>query len=245
MHSRDTFEVFEKTYTLHRYPHKPNDDLRAWDTADLYLLNMLSELAIDSDRLCIINDNFGALTIPLLQHKPICYSDSWLSREAIYKNIELNNLDKSLFFLPHAEDFKETVDSANIIIGRVPKSKNHLAFLLQQLSVCAKPGCKLLLAGMDKHLSKGQFDLLEKYFGPSKFHPGRKKARVWEAILDKNLNPAPIQKHIISLTDFDLKLSSHANVFSQDKLDIGTLFFLESFSNSLLCNRSLRSRFGS
>ncbi len=228
MQSRDTFEAFEKSYTLQRYPHKPNDDLRAWDAADLYLLNTLADLDIDLSGLCIINDNFGALTIPLLQHEPICYSDSWLSREAMYKNIELNNLDKSLTFLPHAEDFKEAANSADIIIGRVPKSKNHLAFLLQQLNAWAKPGCKLLLAGMDKHLSKGQYDLVAQYFGPSRFYPGVKKARIWEATVDKDLVLKPLPDNIINLPEFELTLSNQPNVFSQDKLDIGTRFLLEN-----------------
>tara|TARA_R110001592_G_scaffold43362_3_gene140551 strand:+ start:3683 stop:4822 length:1140 start_codon:yes stop_codon:yes gene_type:complete len=230
MQSSDIFEAFDKTYTLHRYPHKDNNDLRAWDTADHYLLATLMGLDIDLSDICIINDNFGALTIPLLQHKPICYNDSWLSKEAIYKNIELNNLDKSLRFLPQIEELKDHSNTANIIIGRVPKSKNQLAHLLQQLHQWAQPGCTLLLAGMDKHLSKGQFDLLEAYFGPSRFYPGVKKARIWEAKIDKALNSKPLPSNIIELPEFELSLTNQPNVFSQEKLDIGTRFFLEHLS---------------
>lgn len=231
MQNRDTFEALEKSYILQRYPFKKNDDLRAWDAADLYLLNTLSELDINLSGLCIINDNFGALSIPLLQHKPLCYNDSWISREAMYKNIELNNLNKSLVFLPFAEDFKEHENTAEVIIGRVPKSKNQLAFLLQLLNAWAKPGCKLLLAGMDKHLSKGQYDLVAQYFGPSRFYPGVKKARIWEATVDKSLTSKPLPQSIINLPEFELTLSNQANVFSQDKLDIGTRFLLENLSS--------------
>jgi len=230
MQSSDTFEAFDKTYSLQRYPHKDNDDLRAWDAADHYLLTSLKELNIDLSGICIINDNFGALTIPLLKHKPICYNDSWLSREASYKNIELNNLDKSLSFLSLIEELKDYPTSANIIIGRVPKSKNHLAYLLQQLHQWAPPECTLLLAGMDKHLSRGQFDLLEAYFGPSRFYPGVKKARIWEAKLDKTLSSKPLPSNTIELPEFELSLTNQANVFSQEKIDIGTRLFLENFS---------------
>jgi 16S rRNA G1207 methylase RsmC len=230
MQSSDKFEVFGKTYTLQRYPLKKNDELRAWDAADLYLLNTLSGLDSNLSGLCIINDNFGALTIPLLQHKPICYNDSWLSREAMYKNIELNHLEKSLVFFPHAEDLKETAATTEVIIGRVPKSKNHLAFLLQVLNTWAKPGCKLLLAGMDKHLSKGQYDLVGQHFGPSRFYPGVKKARIWEATVDKNLIPKSRPSNTIKIPEFELTLGNKPNVFSQDKLDIGTRFFLQNLA---------------
>tara|TARA_R110001592_G_scaffold291131_1_gene560399 strand:- start:32074 stop:33213 length:1140 start_codon:yes stop_codon:yes gene_type:complete len=228
MQSSDTFEAFGKTYSLQRYPHKNNDDLRAWDAADIYLLNTLTELDTDLSNICIINDNFGALSLPLIQHKPIFYSDSWLSREAIYKNIELNSVDKSLRFLTQIEALQDEPNTTSIIIGRVPKSKNHLAYLLQQLNQWAQPGCKLLLAGMDKHLSKGQYDLVETYFGPSRFYPGVKKARIWEASVDKDLISKALPKNMISLPEFELSLSNQPNVFSQDKLDIGTRFLLEN-----------------
>jgi 23S rRNA (guanine1835-N2)-methyltransferase len=230
MQSSDMFEVFDRTYTLQRYPHKNNDDLRAWDAADHYLLATLKGLDIDLSDICIINDYFGALTIPLLQHKPVCYNDSWLSKEAIYQNIELNNLDKSLSFLSQIDELNDHPNSSSIIIGRVPKSKNHLAHLLQHLHQWAQPGCTLLLAGMDKHLSKGQFDLLESYFGPSRFYPGVKKARIWEAKIDKTLISKPLPNNAIELPEFELSLTNQANVFSQEKLDIGTRFFLENFS---------------
>lgn len=230
MQNSSMLEAFDHNYSLNRYPHKEKDDLRAWDAADLYLLNILAELDTDLSNICIINDNFGALTIPLLQYQPICYSDSWLSKEAIYQNIALNNGEKTLRYLTNIEELSHHANTANIIIGRVPKTKNHLAFLLQRLNAWAQPGCKLLLAGMDKHLSRGQFDLLAEYFGPSRFYPGVKKARIWEATIDKKLISKALTKSTISLPERDLYLSNLPNVFSQDKLDIGTRFFLENFS---------------
>ena len=230
MQTNDLFETLGKRYILQRYPFKKNSELRAWDAADQYLLNTLTELNIDLTGLCILNDNFGALTIPLLEHQPICYSDSWLSREAIYTNINANDLDKSLHFLPAIDELKNHTPATPLIIGRIPKSKSQLAFLLQQLQQWGKDGTCLLLTGMDKHLSKGQYDLLAAYFGPSQFYPGVKKARIWQATLDKNLHTKPIKLNNLHLKEFDLNLISQANVFSQDKLDIGTRFFLDNLS---------------
>ena len=146
------FNALGKNYTLLRYPINKKSELRAWDTADQYLLDMLSEFNSDLNGICIINDSFGALTLPLLKHNPICYSDSWLSREALYNNIEANGLSKTLSFLSTIDQL-DNHPSPHIIIGRIPKSKSQLAFLLQQLHKWAEDGTYLLLTGMDKGMN--------------------------------------------------------------------------------------------
>lgn len=229
MSAAETFHAFGRNYLLQRYPLSKDNTLRAWDAADEYLLNTLQKQQIDLSEVCVINDHFGALTLPLAAHKPFCYSDSWLSREALLRNLELNQLDHEIRFAPILEDFISQPNTARYIIGRIPKSKRQLAYLLQQLNQWASADCTLLLAGMDKHLSRGQFDLLAEYFGPARFYPGVKKARIWEAKVDKDLNTLNIESSQLSLNEFDLTLASRPNVFSQDKLDIGTRFFLDNF----------------
>lgn len=229
MSAADTFHAFGRDFSLQRYPLSKDNALRAWDAADEYLLNTLQEQHIKLSEVCIINDNFGALTLPLAAHKPLCYSDSWLSKEALLRNLKLNQLDHSIQFAPILEDFTSRPNTARYIIGRIPKSKRQLAYLLQHLNRWACDDCTLLLAGMDKHLSRGQFDLLARYFGPARFYPGARKARIWEANVDKSLNMPSIESSQLCLETFDLTLASRPNVFSQDKLDIGTRFFLDNF----------------
>ena len=227
--SETSFEFNGDSYTLKRYPFHTKSQLRAWDSADTYLLNETHKHLNDETKLCIVHDNFGALSLPLVSYSPICYGDSWMSREALLLNAKENQITPPKF----ETDLKSLVNievRPNLIIGRVPKSKTQLAYLLQQLNHWVSEGCELLLSGMDKHLSKGQFELLDKYFGPSQFLPGVKKARVWRATVDKNLNTAPIKFNKIEVPDFNLSLTSAPNVFSQDKLDIGSRFFLEQFS---------------
>lgn len=224
----ELFEAFEKFFQLERYPFKHNSELRAWDAADVYLLNTLEKLNIELNNIVILNDNFGALTLPLLSHSPLVYNDSWLAREALFQNIKRNQLSESLTFFSSIESLKEQPIIGKMIIGRAPKAKSQLAFLLQNLQKLAPANSLLLLAGMDKHLSKGQYDLLEKYFGPSRFYPGVKKARIWEARLDKSIESKDISALNVHVPEFDLSLSNNANVFSQEKLDIGTRFFLEN-----------------
>lgn len=235
MQTNEHFEALGKSYVLKRYPYQKNSDLRAWDTADSYLLNTLAEQQIDLSRVAIINDHFGALTLPLIDYQPLVYSDSWCAREAIYQNIESNREAKNVRFISDMGELFQTPCNISHIIGRVPKSKQQLAYLLQQLQQWVNEDCRLLFAGMDKHLSKGQFELLEKYFGPAHFYPGVRKARIWEATVDKALPARPVAPKVIkvsvpTLEEKPLSLRSHPNVFSQDKLDIGSRFFLDNFS---------------
>lgn len=230
MQNNESFEVQNQHFQLQRYPYKNNDELRAWDAADLYLLNTILDRKEDLQNTCIVNDNFGALTLPLLQYSPICYSDSYLSKEAVFRNIALNQVNVQLNFFETLEALSSQPCSSKLIIGRVPKTKLHLQNLLQHLQKWAPAGSTLLLAGMDKHLSKSQFDLLERNFGQSRFHPGVKKARIWEATLDKSIKNTPLKKSIIEVPEFGLTLSNRPNVFSQEKLDIGSRFFLDNLS---------------
>jgi 16S rRNA G1207 methylase RsmC len=229
MSAAETLHAFGRDYVLHRYPPSKDNALRAWDAADEYLLNTLQEQQIDLSEVCIINDNFGALTLPLAEYKPLCYGDSWLSREALLRNLTLNQCDQETRFVTRIEELTSQPNTARYIIGRIPKSKRQLAYLLQQLNRWVPADCTLLLAGMDKHLSRGQFDLLAQYFGPARFYPGVKKARIWEAKVDKTLSTATIKPNQLSIDAFTLSLSSRPNVFSQDKLDIGSRFFLDNF----------------
>ena len=56
----EPLHVGASEYRLERWPLRTDESLRAWDTADLYLLN---ELAVtDPGRLLVANDTFAALT---------------------------------------------------------------------------------------------------------------------------------------------------------------------------------------
>lgn len=219
-----------KTYELKRYPFNPKSQLKAWDAADEYLLSEIQDLLRDTTRLCIVNDNFGTLSTVLSEYHPVCYGDSWMSREAMRRNREANDIEHAPSFEPNIKDLVQNKAKPNLIIGRVPKSKAQLSYMLNQLCRWVEPGCQLFLAGMDKHLSKGQFDLIDKYFGTARFLPGVKKARIWHAEVDKSKGEQEIRNSSIKVDGFDLTLDAAPNVFSQDRLDIGSRFFLESFN---------------
>ncbi len=231
------FTACGHSYELQRYPVDKRSQLRAWDAADSYLLNIIADMEAEFSGLCIVHDNFGALTLPLLKHKPLCHGDSWMSLEAARCNLSRNQdacQSAVLDFESSLDDLVKREERPDLVIGRVPKSKAQLAFLLSQLNAWVQEGCTLLLAGMDKHLSKGQFELLEMHFGPASFLPGVKKARVWKAEVDKSLSEGSEKDafdgvNAVTIPGFELSLKALPNVFSNDHLDIGSRFFLEHY----------------
>ena len=87
-------EAPQGRFSLQRLPRRPRELLRAWDSADEYLLQHLAETAELSHgrRLLIVNDAFGALAVALHACQPQALSDSWLSQAATRLNLAVNGL---------------------------------------------------------------------------------------------------------------------------------------------------------
>ena len=231
--------------------------LRAWDTADLYLLREFEKQwrnkVLPVERCCVwlLNDNFGALTVSLqawaIEHNLaldlICYSDSCLAKQAVCANLGRNNLSDLTSAIRYVDDIEalENCETPNIVIGRVPKAKAQLSYLACSLRESVEHNTLLMLAGMDKHLSKGQFEAISTYYGEASFLPAVQKARVWLAYCDHSLSAAfnPAVSYQISdvKTDDKLALVSLPNNFSYGKLDIGTRFLLENLAKAPVCEK--------
>ena len=226
----DVFEVFDTRYTLRRYPTRHRKELRAWDTADLYLLHTLAPMLSEVKTIGIVHDHFGALTVPLARHNPVCYGDSWMSRRAIELNIQANQISSSISFEEHLEDFITLHDPPDCVVGRVPKSISQLTALLKKLNRWLAEDTLLMLAGMDKHLSRGQYRQLEACFGPAHYLPGVRKARIWQARCNPSLcGSQPLGQSVsreIIVPNHQLTLTALPNVFSHDHLDQGSAFLL-------------------
>jgi 16S rRNA G1207 methylase RsmC len=231
------FELLGRSFDIQRYPPNDASQLRAWDSADRYLLDQVEQSLADFSKVIVLHDNFGTLTLVISEIYEVSlmsYGDSWMSREAICSNIQANTGQGfdgfvSTLTLDGLTEFHQ--DKPVLVVGRVPKAKAELASLLNMLRQGLPENSCLLLAGMDKYLSKGQFDLIAKYFGEAEFLPGWKKARVWRATIDKTLE---VKRHkplaTFTVPDFELTIQSYPNVFSRDSLDIGARFFLEHYS---------------
>lgn len=218
--------------TLQRLPKENHESLRAWDAADEYVLQHIESLNLpNKTRVLILNDSFGALAIGLQHFQTFAQSDSYLSQTATRLNLAENHLsENAVTLLTSLESLPCPFD---LVIIKVPKTLALLEFQLLQLRHHISETSQIIVAGMIKILTPSVWQLLERLIGETKTSLAQKKARLIFATLNPNLpiskNPYPI-RYVLENTNYEI--SNHANVFSREKLDIGTRFFLQHLPKS-------------
>jgi len=203
-------------HSLRRYPLRQNDPLQAWDSADDLLLAHFATLDLSNKRVLVINDSFGALTCAL---EPChSYSDSYLTHRAVALNSGGTRATLSRL--------TELQGPYDLVVLRVPKSMAFLDDILCQLSQHVALGTPLVCGAMVKHLAPAAFGLVQTRFGPTTTSLAEKKARLIFAHFEREPSVSPYPSAVM-LDGFTSSFTHHANLFSREKLDIGTRFFLE------------------
>lgn len=232
------FIVNDRNLFLTRFPvAQVNRSLQAWDSADEYLINYLTEqnLIKDNTRLAIINDAFGALTTSFCKSTSspaavFCVNDSYISMQGIRYNIEQNNLDdNNIKQLTSLDVLPENLD---IILYKIPKSKSLLIEQLIKIKASATEKTLFIAADRAKEIHSKTLKLFEKYLGSTKTSLAVKKARLVFCQFDnkeKHLSPFPTLWPLANASlNRDLIISNHANVYAREKLDIGARYFIEN-----------------
>lgn len=210
--------------SLRRYPIIKNDLLQAWNSSDQLLLESLEEIDLLSKKILIINDSFGAISFNLKKYAPQVITDSYIS----YKSIHLNTnnqlkVDNNLDALSGVYDF---------VLIVLPKNLSYFEDILISLQNHINTTTNLICSGMIKHMSKGHFDLLNQHIGPTRTSLAKKKARlIYASNVEpiKSLSKYPLK---VKVPGFENKFINYSNVFSRDKLDIGSRFFLDHIPKS-------------
>ncbi len=207
-----------KTDHLKRYPNILDDKLLAWNAADELMINHINSLDLIDKRVLVLNDNFGAIACNIERAEIVFYSDSFISHQAAKSNI-----DRSIHYI---NDLSELQGHFDFIFLHIPKNYSFLEDILCQVSGHLTKESKLICCSMIKHLAGGAFDLINKYFGNTSTSLARKKARLIFAEFEREpvQSPYPLE---VNLDGFDFPITNHSNVFSREKLDIGTRFFLD------------------
>jgi len=226
-------QVPQGHFTLNRYPVRRNDQLRAWDAADEYILLYLQEQALlnDSSKILILNDAFGALSIALAPYKPCTISDSFVSHQGIIGNAKINKIDPQ--YITQQNNFQPLSDVFNLIIIKIPKNLAMLEDELYKIREACNEKTVILAAAMSKYIHSSTLKLFERIIGPTTTSLARKKARLAICKLDTELEPGNSPYP----TQYKLDLTNetyinHANVFSREKLDLGSRFMLEHIPQS-------------
>lgn len=208
---------------LIRYPQSlQRDNLYAHSSADELLLEHLEQqnLAL-STKILIINDQFGALSYHLSSYNIEAYTDSYMS----YRSIEINT-DQSTKQFFDLSDISKNSEKYDLVLCYLPKNHSFLEDILAILSQSLKPHTPFIFTGMVKHMSRGHFQLIEKYIGPLTTSLAKKKARLIFSRLELPPQESPFPKYL-QVHGLDHEFTQFSNIFSRDKLDIGTRFFLD------------------
>lgn len=209
---------------LHFHPKSP---LRAWNAADELVLKHLQSAPLKpTARVLVINDSYGALAVSLCQYQPVSWGDHFTGRVALEKNLQRNQLPiDSVQFLPSVDPLTGQFD---VVIIQLPKTLSLLESQLLTVRHHIHANSRVIGVGMIKHMPKTMIDLFSRTIGPTTTSLAEKKARLIFSRRDE-LSAAVAPPCVYDIPETPLTLVSHANVFSQQKLDIGTRFFLQHF----------------
>jgi len=203
---------------LKRYPHIPHDPLQAWDSADELLIQHLKSVPLPKKRILILNDQFGAISCPLKEFNITSYTDSFVSAKAI----SINSGEK----VHPIHALSELSDVYDVALIHLPKNMSYFEDLLTHLSQHLHRDSKVIVAGMVKYIPNSCFELLHRYIGETKTSLAVKKARLIFADFQRKGVPSPYPLQIL-FDGFTKPFLNHSNLFSREKLDIGTRFLLE------------------
>lgn len=220
-------------WNLVRHPPTSNRSLQAHDAADGLALAASDSAA--GGRVLVVNDAFGGLTVPLVGSgaEVVAWGDSVLSERAISDNLIGNGLSLDAVAFVSSTDVPD--GPFDTVLIKVPKTS---ALLEEQLVgirtiVCGRTGSDrtaVIGAGMVKHIHSSTVAAFEATLGPTVTSLATKKARLIHPTIDPDLRPvAPAPVRYVTDPDAEgrsLDVVSRANVFSQNKLDIGTRLML-------------------
>lgn len=203
---------------IKRYPLQTNETLQGWDSADELLLAHVRALDLSGKKILILNDSFGALSVGLKDSDCVTYTDSFVSAKATL----LNSQEK----INPINDLGAIQGIFDLVLIRIPKNMSFFEDQLCHLTHHLHPHSKIICASMVKHLAPTSFELLNKFIGSTTTSLAEKKARLIFADFQKEKITSPYPQSI-KVDGFEKPFVNHSNLFSREKLDIGTRFFLE------------------
>ncbi|MCG8426357.1 MAG: methyltransferase [Chromatiales bacterium] len=216
-------------YQLHRYPRRKREQLRAWDAADEYLLNHLNEAGLlqPESRVLILNDSFGAISVALSKWRPTAQSDSYIAHWSTEENLTANDLAlESVVRLPSTVELDQ--QRYDLVLIRVPKTLAFLEYQLRLLKRHLSQQAQVIGFAMAKQIHSSTLDRFSGILGPTRTSLAKKKARLIFTTPDFTQPEKEADFPIwYQLEGQGLQICSHANVFSRERLDIGSRLLIE------------------
>ncbi|MBL3528995.1 MAG: class I SAM-dependent methyltransferase [gamma proteobacterium endosymbiont of Lamellibrachia anaximandri] len=152
--------------------------------------------------------------------------DSFLAEEATRQNLSANGLPVDAVSLIDSLQIHRT--RYDLVLVRVTKTLALLEDELLRLRPHLADNCRIIGCGMVKQIHNSTLKLFESIIGPTRTSLAKKKARLIFSEPDPALPVSPSPYPVsYPLEDSPFRLINHANVFSRDRLDIGTRLLLQ------------------
>ena len=218
-------------FTLRRFPLQEADSFLAWNASDEYIIKEINSRNVNYKSVLLIEDEFGAIGTSLKADKIYFVNDSILSQKGIKANFELNHkkLDNLNFLSPYAS-FPTDID---LIILKLPKINRYTEFLLAKLNFYYDENIDFIAGSMVKYLNNTIYELFKSYLSDFTYSLSWKKAKI---ITGKLATKQESKEFNTIINEFELTLINYPNLFSSQKLDLGTRFLLENYPKLTLPN---------
>lgn len=220
--------------SLSREPDIGAADLRAWDVADRYLLDLAAERFPDALRgeVVVVDDTHGALALgaAVLGASAVrVHQDSVIARRALAGNAARLDLAAP----EHAPLAELVTPQTTLALVRLPKSLDRLDAIARALAHRASPGLVVLAGNRVKHMTPTQNPVLQAVFERVDVAPARQKARVLIASgpLGASLAEPVRAEAVRAEAGAGVEVVAHPGVFAGASLDIGTRALIGTFDS--------------
>ena len=228
-----TFTSSFGSFDLVRSPRSGGERLQAWDGADRLLLSTAAEhlLVGKPQRVLLVGDRFGALTLATAAWQPSGWTDSAVSVQAIAHNAARNGVVVALPEPPPSPPYvaaADAVEPVDLVLWHIPRNAAYLQRQAAAVRAVVGETTTIVAAGLDKHLPTTARQILTA-IGSTTTLPGAHKAHAFRVrpapAVDEPTASEPVAAEI-PVPEFGLRLDGGINVFSADRIDLGARVML-------------------
>ncbi|WP_353114874.1 methyltransferase [Microbacterium sp.] len=212
---------------LRRSPDVEAPNLQAWDATDELLIAAALARGVDGDRIAVIGDGYGALTLALTDagmRGVRVHQDLVTGRRALARNAAALGLDG---FRPTELD-EPLLAGARLVLLQLPRALAELEEIADAVARWASPDAVLIAGGRVKHMTLAQNEVLTRFFGTVQPQLARRKSRLIIASTPRRPAGEPPFPVSTAHPDHGIVLAAHGGAFAGDRIDIGTRVLLDA-----------------
>ncbi|MBP1326911.1 16S rRNA (guanine1207-N2)-methyltransferase [Leucobacter exalbidus] len=233
--TKDAIEAFCER--LSRDPDFDAEELRAFDAADVLLLDQAGEAiqAASPGELAIIGDRHGALTLGAAQlygaSQIRTHQDPVLGERALAENAQRAGLTEHYSSQPLNS---ELLSGARVVLIQLPRGLEALTEIVWAIAAFAHPEVRVFAGGREKHMSRRMNEVLAERLDNVTAGLGWRKSRVLSAVGVRELGTdaaglaaAPFPKWG-SDPALEFQVAAFGQTFGGPTLDHGSRLLLET-----------------